>query len=242
MNFAYFRNDWKEIDDLAEQTAGRSLPVGGFIFGDSFDTFLRKIDEDYLLALWKRLSAILAENNVVVDDLSWGWMHPGVTRFDVSGPLNNAFTPGDYIGWTSCELSEMWRTERQNHLDKILRAGQPPLRCSVTWRSLKWRIAPDDVERALKLIEALCTTDTVYWSPEAVFSDVIFPWGLWRQAVAAIRDNNQQSLNATVKEAKRVYTPVGFRILILGCTGYLQGGGPQSGVVKDTIDLPAVMQ
>jgi len=169
-------------------------------------------------------------------------MHPGETRFDVSGALNDGWAPSDYVGWTSCELSEMWRTGRHNHLDTILRDGQPPLRCTATWRSLKWRIAPDDVERALKLIEALCTTDVVDWSPESVFSDGVLPWGLWRQAVAAIRDNDPQSLNATLKEAKRVYTPVGFRILILGCTGYLQGGGPQSDVFEDTIDLPGVMQ
>ena len=226
MLFANFRSDWQELDNLAEPTYGRSPPVGGFVFGDPFDAILRHISEDYLRAAWERLSFVLQENESVVQDLSWGWMHPGETGFgDANRQPMSDFAPSDYLGWTSCELSEIWRTDQLAHLDERLKLGVPPIRCTATWRSLKWRIAPDDFPLALKLIEALCTADIVDWNPQVVLTDAKAPLELWRRAALAIRDDNQEYLDRTVEEARRSYTSWGFRIFILGYTRYLDGGG-----------------
>lgn len=226
MLFANYRNDWNELDSLLEPTVGRSLPVGGFTFGDSFDVLLRHISEDYLRAAWNQLSFVLEQNQFAVEDLSWGWMHPGETGFgDTNGAPTGGFTPGDYFGWTSCELSEIWRTKQLHYLDELLKAGVPPLRCTATWRSLKWRVAPDNFPLALKLIEALCTADTVEWSPEVVLADIVDTPELWQRAALAIRGDDQEYLDRTVEEAKRSYTFWGFRIFILGYTRYLNGGG-----------------
>ncbi len=56
---ALHRDDWKVLNTLEQLTCGRRLDVGGFVLGDSFDTFLRNISEDYLQAAWTRLSAVL---------------------------------------------------------------------------------------------------------------------------------------------------------------------------------------
>ncbi len=237
MLFANHRSDWKELDSLAEPTVSRSLPVGGFVFGDSFDVLLRHICEDYLRAAWDRLSFVLEQNQIVVQDLSWGWMHPGETGFaDANRAPTDDFAPGDYLGWTSCELSEIWRTEQLHHLDEILKVSAPSLRCTATWRSLKWRIAPDNFPLALKLIEALCTVDIPDWNPEVVLAGITDPPELWRRVALAIRDDNQEYLDRTVEEAKRSYTSWGFRILILGYTRYLDGGG-----YTGTLRLPSVV-
>lgn len=237
MLFAEHRSEWKELDYLAEPTVSRSLPVGGFVFGDSFDVLLRHISEDYLRAAWERLSSVLEQNQTAIQDLSWGWMHPGETGIgdENRAPMDNS-APSDYVGWTSCGLSEIWRTEQLHHLDEILKAGVPSLRCTATWRSLKWRIAPDDFPLALKLIEALCTVDIPDWNPEAVLDGTPDPPKLWRKVALAIRDDNQRFLDSTVEEAKRSYTSSGFRILILGYTRYLDGGG-----YTGTLRLPSVV-
>lgn len=224
MLFAGHRNDWEELDFLAEPTVGRSLPVGGFVFGDSFDVLLRQISENYLRAAWSRLSSVLEQNQIDVKDLSWGWMHPGETGFDDIGRVpKDDFVPSNYLGWTSCGLSEIWRTKQLHHLDEILKASVPSLRCTATWRSLKWRIAPDNFPLALKLIEALCTVDVPDWNPEVVLDGTTDPPELWRKVALAIRDDNQEYLDRTVEEAKRSYTSLGFRILVLGYTRYLDG-------------------
>ena len=224
MLFGDHRNDWKELDYLAEPTVGRSLYVGGFIFGASFEALLRHISEDYLREAWKQLAFVLEQNQVVAQDLSWGWMHPGETGLGDANeaPMENS-APSDYFGWTSCELSEIWRTNQLHQLDELLKAGVPPLRCTATWRSLKWRVAPDNFPLALKLIEALCTADMVDWSPEVVLAGVTAPSELWRRTALAIRDDDQKCLERTMEEAKQSYSSLGFRILILGYTRYLDG-------------------
>ena len=224
MLLADHRSDWEELDYLAEPTVGRSLPVGGFVFGDSFDVLLRNVSEDYLRTAWDRLSSVLEQNQIVVKGLSWGWMHPGETGFaDANRVPMDDFAPGDYLGWTSCELSEIWRTEQLGYLDELLKMGSPSLRCTATWRSLKWRVAPDNFPLALRLIEALCTEDIIDWSPEVVLDGTSEPPELWRQAALAIRNDNQGYLDCIMEEAKRLYTSLGFRILVLGYTRYLAG-------------------
>ena len=236
MLFASHRSNWEDLDSLLEPTVGRALPVGGFIFGDLFDALLRHISEDYLRAAWNQLSFVLGQNQIVVQDLSWGWMHPGETGFDDTNRApTGGFAPGAYFGWTSCELSEIWRMKQLHHLDELLKAGVPPLRCTATWRSLKWRVAPDNFPLALKLIEALCTADIVEWSPEVVLADIADPPELWRRAALAIRGDDQKYLDRIVEEAKQSYTFWGFRIFILGYTRYLNGSG-----YAGTLELPPI--
>ncbi len=226
MLFANHRSEWEELDSLGEPTVGRALPVGGFVFGNSFDALLRNISADYLGAVWKRLSDVLEQNQMTVRDLSWGWMYPGETGFaDSSGASAGHSAPSDYFGWTSCELSEIWRSNQLSQLDEILKAGVPPLRCTATWRSLKWRIAPDNFPLALNLVEALCVEDIVEWSPNVVLAGVTAPPELWRTAALAIQNNDQEHLDRIVKEAQKSYTTLGFRIFVLGYTKYLNGGG-----------------
>src|SRR5216684_2244946 len=72
------------------------LDAGGFVFGERFDTLLRLLSEDYLRVAWERLSAILRRHAFEVEDLSWGWLHGGVTY--LTGPTQPA--PSDFTGWT----------------------------------------------------------------------------------------------------------------------------------------------
>lgn len=219
------------LDSLEQPTYGRRLDVGGFIFGDSFDTFLRNISEDYLQAAWVRLSAVLKRDSIICDDLSWGWMHPGETWV-----RDNISSPYDFIGWTSCNLAEIGRTELYDRLDMELKVGEPSLRCTFTWRSFKWSIAPEDYQLALKLIEYLCTEEVSNWSPDFVLEKIVEPTEIWLKMAKAIRDNNQQWLDVMVNEARHAYSPIGFRIVIEGYKTYLYGG-----VYEGTVTLPELV-
>lgn len=140
----YQQND---LNDLQEPTSGRALYVGGFVLADSFDEFLRNISEEYLRAAWEHLSKVLKQNEIIAEDLSWGWMHPGETGFPEENGLRRpgaVLAPNSFIGWTSCNLSQMWRTGEDGRLNKLLNYDKPTLRCTAAWRSLKWRIAPDN--------------------------------------------------------------------------------------------------
>ena len=236
------RDNLKDLDEVEVPTVGRRLDVGGFVFADTFDDFLRSISEDYLRVAWRRLSGVLAQKGVVADDLSWGWMHPGETGFLGERPLSaQSSSPSDFIGWTSCDLSEMWRSEEDRPLDEALRVGKPPLRCTCTWRSLKWKIAPDNYFVALRLIEAICVDEIADWHPDIVLQGIIDPTELWRKVAVTIRDDDQYQLNLLLgqaereytPQAEREYTPLGLRILVRGYATYLHGG-----VYEGNITLP----
>lgn len=233
----YKQND---LNDLQEPTVGRALYAGGFVFGDSFDDFLKNISEDYLRAAWEHLSAVLEQNAIVAEDLSWGWMHPGETGFpgeDSLRSLSTALAPNSFIGWTSRDLSEIWRTGEDSRIDELLKYDKPVLRCTATWRSLKWRIAPDDFALALRLIAAICTDEISDWHPSVVLQSVVEPLGLWQQAAEAIRDGNQQELDSILEQARREYTALGYRILVGGYSAYIRGGTDYIGGLA----LPEVM-
>ncbi len=201
------RDNLKDLDALEEPTSGRRLDVGGFVLGDPFEELLRNISEDYLRAAWDRVLGVLEQNQVFATDLSWGWMHPGETGFPGEGKLPDySSAPSDYIGWTSCSLSEMWRSDEDRLLDEALNFGKPRLRCTTTWRSLKWRIAPDDFPLALRLIEAICVDEISDWHADILLERVVNPSELWRKFAGAIRDDNQRSLELLLRRAEREYT------------------------------------
>ena len=226
------RADWKDLDDLEEPTNGRRLDVGGFVLGDPFDEFLRNISEDYLRIAWEHLSRVLEQKRVVADDLSWGWMYPGETGFPDEGRLPDyRSAPGDYIGWTSCDLSEMWRSDQDRLLDEILRTSKPCLRCTATWRSLKWRIAPNDFALALRLVEAICVDEISDWHPDILPEGNVNPSELWRKFAKAIRDDDQSSLDLLLSQAKHEYSTLGFRILVRGYATYIHGGQYRGNVI-----------
>lgn len=218
-------DDGKVLNTLQQPTYGRRLDVGGFVLGDSFDTFLRNISEDYLQAAWTRLSAVLKQHRIIPNDLSWGWMHPGETGLpDADRVSKDTSSPSDFIGWTSCDLSEIWRAEECDRLDMKLKVGEPSLRCTATWRSLKWSIAPEDYQLALKLIEYICTDEVSDWHPDVVLEKIAEPTEIWRKIAEAIRNSNQQCLDVMVDEARHVYSPIGYRIVIQGYKTYLHRG------------------
>lgn len=223
---AVHRDDWKVLNTLEQPTCGRRLDVGGFVLGDSFDTFLRNISEDYLQAAWTRLSAVLKRHHIISDDLSWGWMHPGETGLpDADRVDKDTSSPSNFIGWTSCDLSEIWQTEECHRLDMELKVGEPSLRCTATWRSLKWSIAPEDYQLALKLIENICIDEVSDWHPDVVLQKIAEPTEIWRKFAGPIRDSNQQRLDVMVDEARHAYSPIGFCIVIQGYKTYLYSGG-----------------
>lgn len=212
------RVDCSDLDALEEPTdSGQALYVGGFVLADRFDTVLRRLSETYLCDLWDRLRAALESFGIKVSDLSWGYMHSGETRV----PGHGVLAPIDFVGWTSRQLATFDRDARYGDLDEALRSGQPALACAVTWRSLKWHIAPDSFALALRLIEALATDEATFWAPEWILGDVSNPGEPWLKVAAAIRADCQRDVDDALAEASDAYTPLGYRVLVRGNMAYL---------------------
>ncbi|WP_190799618.1 hypothetical protein [Leptolyngbya sp. FACHB-541] len=224
--WALHKEDWEALESLEVPRCGRRLDVAGFVLGDSFETILRNISENYLSAAWARVSERLKQNHIFASDLTWGWMHPGETGLPdtLDTPEASIVIPTNFTGWTSCELSEIWRTGECKRLDAQLKNGVPSIRCTATWRSLKWNIAPQDYQLALKLIEVNCTEEVSDWHPTSVLQNIDEPIELWRQIGRAIQDNNQPQVDTLLEEARHLYTSLGFRILLRGYKTYLYSG------------------
>ena len=240
----HHRDVLRDLDALEEPTAGRRLDVGGFVLCDPFDEFLRNVSEDYLRAAWERLTRVLEQSRTVAKDLSWGWMHPGETGFRGETGLRGEGripeyppNPSHFVGWTSCELSDIWRSDEDLPLDEALKFGEPCLRCTCTWRSLKWKIAPNNFSLALKLVESICVDDISDWHPDVLLGKVANPSELWLKFAVVIRENDQRSLNLLLERAEREYTSLGFRILVRGYTTYVLGGFGYEG----SITLPEII-
>lgn len=224
--WALHKEDWEALESLEVPRCGRRLDVAGFVLGDSFETILRNISENYLSAAWARVSECLKQNHIFASDLTWGWMHPGETGLPdtLDTPEASIVIPTNFTGWTSCELSEIWRTGECKRLDAQLKNGVPSIRCTATWRSLKWNIAPQDYQLALKLIEVNCTEEVSDWHPTYVLQNIDEPIELWRQIGRSIQDNNQPQVDTLLEEARHLYTSLGFRILLRGYKTYLYSG------------------
>jgi hypothetical protein len=235
---ALHKEDWKGFEPLEVPRCGRRLDVAGFVFGDSFETILRNISENYVSAAWMRVSECLEQNHIFANDLTWGWMHNGETGLPDTyrTPEAYAANPIEFTGWTSCELSEIWRTGECDRLDAQLKKGTPSIRCTATWRSLKWTIAPQDYPLALKLIEVNCTEEVSEWHPTYVLKNMNEPTELWRQIGKAIQDNNQQHVDTLIEEARQSYTSLGFRILLRGYKTYLYSGAHEGAVTLPDLE------
>jgi hypothetical protein len=116
-----------------------------------------------------------------------------------------------------------------------LTQGSPALRCAFTWRSLKWNIAPDNYELALRLIERLCTEEPSDWSPDYILADWHpYDWAPWVWIARAIRDNDQEGLDSALAEAKALYSPLGYRIVVRGYTKWTETWQlPQADILRD---------
>jgi hypothetical protein len=229
MSFQH-REEFKDLDFLEEPTiVGRRLDVGAFVLTDSFDTFLKEISEQYLQKTWSQLTTILDRYQIDQSDLSWGWLHPGEIR--VADVTEDA--PHHFIGWTSRLLADFDLDPRFWAVSEEVSYIIPNVRCAVTWRSLKWRIAPTDYKQALRLIEATC--NDAGWSFHDLLSNNLNANSIWHQLAYAISEENQTKVASVLEEAKKTYSVSGYRMLISSFSYFLE-----KYEITDKIFLPKV--
>ena len=210
--------------------SGRRLEVGGFVLADDFEHLLRHVSIDYLRSIRDDLDAVLAEKRIVVSDLAWGSMHPGVTELT----QGHAWFPSNFTGWTSRQLaphsfSDAWCQE----LDALLRQMEPPLMMAFTWRSSRWNIPNGESAAVEALIEYLWTEECTDWVPWQAANSTTVPRqrGLWVEITEAIRDGKRRVVERLIDLAPRSYSELGSRVVQLACQqiidrGWLDGGGP----------------
>jgi hypothetical protein len=223
--WSYYHNPGPEdLINLAEPKGGnRKWDVIGFVLTDPFDTFLRKLSVDYLQNAWQQLNAILRKYKVMPSDLSWAYLHPGETH--VPGTFD--FAPHQYLGWCSIDL---WLANREGQYDDLYRKidtkqkqVSPSVRYAITWRSVKWHIAPENFAKGLEIVEVMCTSEPSYWAPELILQsgyDIAEPWV---QVAQAMLGPDQQLLDRALNEARASYTPLGYRIVLRGYATYAYG-------------------
>lgn len=212
----YHRQVWADLNPLEEPASGRRLDVGGFVFADPPEVLWRNIGSGYIRTAWDHLTQVLAQHHIVVADLRWGAMHQGETN--VAGVSHS--DPCRFIGWTSQSMADEHDHPRWSAMNESLVHQNPALRCAFTWRSLQWRIAPDDLDLGLQLFEALAIDETTDWSPDHILSVPRDPHEPWIRAAMAIRDASQEALNNTLASAQASYSPLGYRIVSRGFEGY----------------------
>ncbi|HEX3270568.1 MAG TPA: hypothetical protein VHR15_07960 [Ktedonobacterales bacterium] len=217
------RDRWADLDALEEPTdVGRRLDAGGFILADPFETILRTLSIEYLRGAWERVSSALTRYHLAPIDLSWGCLHPGVTR--IKG-LEQRAAPSDYTGWTSRALSDFFLDRRYHTIDAELAQGRPALRCACSWRSGKWNIAPNDFALGLGLIEALATDEISDWAPAVILKHAGDTSGAWIEIAQALDSLDQDALDQALVQARSSYSLLGYRIVIRGFAGYIRQPG-----------------
>ncbi|MEM9777216.1 MAG: hypothetical protein AAF902_21745 [Chloroflexota bacterium] len=217
----HHQNQWQDLDALELKTdAGRRLDVGGFILADSFDQMLRNISAEYVHTAWQNIVEALTDAAFEIpDDLTWGIMHGGDTHApDIES------SPANYFGWTSRKLKDFDSHPLYSAIDSNLISSTPSIRCACTWRSLKWNARPDDFKFGLRLFEAITTDELTDWSPlnPSVLQDSIESREIWRRAVNAIGQQDQDALIQTLNSAKEAYSEVGFRIVRRALTALIE--------------------
>ena len=219
MVFIHHRLGWPDLDSREELTdVGNRLDVGGFVLADPFEVLLRMLSATYLRDAWTRLSAALSHYDLAPGDLSWGYLHPGVTYIDgLSGSA-----PTDYVGWTSRELKDFESDDRFGALDKLLRSDRPALACAVAWRSLKWAIAPDDVALGLRLVMSIGLDEPAFWSPAWLLEHRDGVSGAWVDVARAITIRDQAALDRGMSEARATYSLLGYDLVRRGFTAYIE--------------------
>ena len=222
--------EWDWLRSLEQPTtAGRRLDAVGFVLGGSFDALLRQISVEYLQRCWHKLSGVLERHQIVCEDLSWGWLHGGEAGLLDTNSYDEwqlIAYPSDFIGWTSCELfsecqgDELWK--QCAILDEELKNSAPSLRCTATWRSKKWSIAPQDFALGMRFVEAMCVGDASDWNVEFVLKTRAEPDNIWREVAFALREDDQLMLDDAIEKARLAYTPLGLRILLRGYQSYIE--------------------
>lgn len=234
MQSLYYRPYTAEGFEVLEVPGGGS--VFGFVFVEPFDVLLRQLRAEYLQAAWENLHAALTRHHLLPNDISYGWLHPGVgyvpgythTGSGLSVERNYyGPAPSDFTGWISCDLSELWREEqRYSALNDELLQTDSPLRCGYTYRSVKWRIRPDNYSAALRLLETFWTDDVVDWVPANIHEYGANQNSLWGHIAAAIELRNQSLLDSLMAEARAQYSPAGYKILVRGFASFIMGEHP----------------
>ncbi len=216
---------WPDLDAREHSGFGAGhLYVGGFVFTDPPESVFRSVGEDYVRDAWSHVSEVLDRQGMAANDLSWGAMHPGVTV--VAGGGREWRDPGRYLGWTSLLLYGFDADARWGAVDEELSRHSPQLRCAVTWRSHQWSIAGDEIALGLRLFEAMTTDDITVWSPSNIFAVPRDESESWIRAAAAIRDGDQWRLDRALAEAGRIYSPIGYRIVVRGFRAYAAAWAP----------------
>ena len=209
---------WPDLDAREQSRYGGRLYAGGFVFSDPPEAVFRGIGEDYVRDAWSHVCQVLGRHRMSVVDLSWGAMHPGVTM--VAGGGGDWRDPGRYLGWTSWLLNKFDEDARWGAVDEELRHRSPQLRCAVTCRSHQWRIAGDEIALGLRLFEAVATDDITAWNPSHIFEVLRDESEPWIRAAVAIRDVDQRRLDQALAEAGRIYSPIGYRVVVRGYRAY----------------------
>ncbi len=215
----HHRELWHELEVLEMPTnVGRRLDVGGFILADPFDRLLREISADYLFTAWSKVAKILAEFRIKPDDLTWGFLHPGETFVSCQQPPS----PSDFTGWTSRKLAMFEKEDKRfQEIDEALAASQPIVRFVFTWRSLEWRIIPDDFPTALRLVEALWTDDITAWNPDCLLQEHHHVEESWLNVAKAVHQDDQGQLDQALAKAEAQYSPLGFKIMRRGFAAHV---------------------
>lgn len=231
------RDQWPDLDErqvLGTETG--SLASGGFVLADPFDSLLRLLSPAYLDDAWERLTSVLSQYHLDLPDLSWGWLHPGLTKIVGIHPP----APSDYVGWTSQNLARFFEDSRYVTIDEQLQQlnrTPPTLRCAYCYRSFKWRIAPEEFSLGLRMIEAIATDEISNWSPPWILADWSPAAQLqgnesasepWLEMARAIQTRDQQRLNTAVQAAESEYTQVGYQIVVRGFGVFIAQTKPYS--------------
>jgi hypothetical protein len=157
-----------------------------------------------LAAAWSRVKPL------AVKDVEWGMLHAGHTDI----PSVETPSPSDFTGW----ISPVW-AERE--LEQTLQSGTPSLTFAAAGRALRWKIAPDDFEAGLALIEHLWTDETTEWAPGYLLENHTSD-ETWLNVARAIQENDQVSVNKHLVQAKGEYSPAGYCILKRGYSRFVQ--------------------
>ena len=81
----------------------------------------------------------------------------------------------------------------------------------------------------LRLFEAMTTDDITVWSPSNIFAVPRDESEPWIRAAVAIRDVDQRRLDQALAEAGRIYSPIGYRVVVRGYQAYAAAWGSRVG-------------
>ncbi len=224
-------------DALEFPMVGDTPPtVGGFVLGDSFDGILRSLSPDYLARAFENVLLCLEEAELKINDLGWGWMHPGHTWLPDTTPR---WWPSDYLGWTSPLFGHNWtsRTVREKALNARLQKSSPSLRSTSTYRGRCHKKLPQDFALGVRFIQCYYTCEVSDWHPNVVLEDKSQLAGrsghmmlerealdVWQLIALALYENDQRQLDEALDLARNTYSLDGLRLLWRGYRYCIESG------------------